>query len=47
MRAYELKGAHTANFEADLFSRSVEYCGISNVETVDPVLSGHPLLSGQ
>ena len=28
-------------------SRRVEYCGVSNVETVDPVLSGHPLLSGQ
>ena len=26
---YELKGVHIANFEGDLFSRSVEYCSIS------------------
>ena len=42
MRTYELKGVHTANFEADLFSRRVEYCGVSNVETVDPVLKRTP-----
>ena len=30
---YELQGVHvhTANFEVDLFSSSVEYCSISNV----------------
>ena len=44
---YELKGVHIANFEVDLSSSSVEYCSISNVNTVKPVLSGYPLLSEQ
>ena len=30
---YELKGVHIANFEVDLFSSSVEYCSISNVNS--------------
>ena len=30
---YELKGVHIADFEVDLFSSSVEYCGISNVNS--------------
>ena len=37
---YELKGVHIATFEH-------ERCSISNVNTVNPVLSGHPLLSGE
>ena len=37
---YELKGVHIATFEH-------EHCSISNVNTVNPVLSGHPLLSGE
>ena len=31
---YELKGVHIANFEVDLCSSSVEYCGISNVNSL-------------
>ena len=31
---YELKGVHIANFEVDLCSRSVEYCSISNVNSL-------------
>ena len=31
---YELKGVHIANFEVDLCSSSVEYCSISNVNSV-------------
>ena len=30
---YELKGVHIANFEVGLFSSSVEYCSISNVNS--------------
>ena len=30
---YELKGVHIANFEVDLFSSSVGYCSISNVNS--------------
>ena len=30
---YELKGVHIVNFEVDLFSSSVEYCSISNVNS--------------
>ena len=30
---YELKGVHIANFEVDLFSSSVEYCSVSNVNS--------------
>ena len=30
---YELKGVHIADFEVDLFSSSVEYCSISNVNS--------------
>ena len=30
---YELKGVHIVNFEIDLFSSSVEYCSISNVNS--------------
>ena len=30
---YEVKGVHIANFEVDLFSSSVEYCSISNVNS--------------
>ena len=32
MRIYN-KGVHIANFEVDLFSSSVEYCSISNVNS--------------
>ena len=32
---YELKGVHIANFEVDLCSSSVEYCSISNVNSLD------------
>jgi len=28
---YEVKGVHIANFEVEVFSSSVEYCSISNV----------------
>ena len=31
---YELKGVHIANFEVDLCSSSVEYCSISNVNSL-------------
>ena len=31
---YELRGVHIANFEVDLCSSSVEYCGISNVNSL-------------
>ena len=31
---YELKGIHIANFEVDLCSSSVEYCSISNVNSL-------------
>ena len=31
---YELKGVHIANFEDDLCSSSVEYCSISNVNSL-------------
>ena len=31
---YELKGVRIANFEVDLCSSSVEYCGISNVNSL-------------
>ena len=31
---YELKGVHIANFEVDLSSSSVEYCGIPNVNSL-------------
>ena len=31
---YELKGVHTANFEVDICSSSVEYCSISNVNSL-------------
>ena len=44
---YELKSVHIATFEHHLFSSNVEHCSISNVNTVNPVLSGHPLLSGE
>ena len=30
---YELKGVHIANFEVEVFSSSVEYCSISNVNS--------------
>ena len=30
---YELEGVHLANFEIDLFSSSIEYCSISNVNS--------------
>ena len=30
---YELKGVHTATFEPHLFSRNVEHCSISNVNS--------------
>ena len=30
---YELKGVHIANFEVDLFSSSVGYCSIPNVNS--------------
>ena len=30
----ELKGVHIANFEVDLCSSSVEYCNISNVNSL-------------
>ena len=30
---YELEGVHIANFEFDLFSSSIEYCGVSNVNS--------------
>ena len=30
---YELKGVRIANFEVDLFSSSVGYCSISNVNS--------------
>ena len=30
---YELKGVHIANFEVDIFSSSVEYYSISNVNS--------------
>ena len=32
---YELKGVHIASFEVDLCSSSVEYCSISNVNSLD------------
>ena len=31
---YELKGVHISNFEVDLCSSSVEYCSISNVNSL-------------
>ena len=31
---YELKGVHTADFEVDLCSSSVEYCSISNIHSL-------------
>ena len=31
---YELKGVHISNFEVDLCSSSVEYCSISNVDSL-------------
>ena len=31
---YELKGVHISNFEVDLSSSSVEYCSISNVNSL-------------
>ena len=31
---FEIKGVHIANFEVDLCSSSVEYCGISNVNSL-------------
>ena len=30
---YELEGVHITNFEVDLFSSSIEYCSISNVNS--------------
>ena len=30
---YELEGVYIANFEVDLFSSSIEYCSISNVNS--------------
>ena len=41
---YELKGVHISNFEVDLCSSSVEYCSISNVNSLYNVLVNSAVL---
>ena len=41
---HELKGVHISNFEVDLCSSSVEYCSISNVNSLYNVLVNSAVL---